>query len=117
MTLVRALLTAEAVGTVQMMAVDLRLLRSFAMEEADKLQEQYPEAINLLEKTEWYDVMFLCDERIAVLKKASGRYKPNVQVFSEIAGHSVLLRATGYRHVAGTNVKSRPEPVSGGRPP
>ncbi|XP_052809166.1 uncharacterized protein LOC128237618 [Mya arenaria] len=81
MALVSARLTAEAVEIVQMMvtnllcltaqAVDLRLLRNLAMEEADELREQYPEATTLLEKTEWYDLMFLCDERIAALKEAS----------------------------------------------
>ncbi|XP_052811715.1 uncharacterized protein LOC128239212 isoform X2 [Mya arenaria] len=82
MALVSARLTAEAVEIVQMMvtnllcltaqAVDLRLLRNLAMEESDKLREQYPEATNLLEKTEWYDLMFMCDERIEALKEASG---------------------------------------------
>ncbi|WAR07498.1 PAL2-like protein [Mya arenaria] len=82
MALVSARLTAEAVEIVLMMvsdllcltaqAVDLRLLRYLAMEEADNLWEQYPGATNLLEKTEWYDFMFLCDERIAAFKEASG---------------------------------------------
>ncbi|XP_052811718.1 uncharacterized protein LOC128239214 isoform X2 [Mya arenaria] len=82
MALVRQRLTAKAVEIVQMMvinlmclaapAVDLHLLRNLAMEEADELREQYPEATNLLEKTEWYDLMFMCDERIAALKEASG---------------------------------------------
>ncbi|WAR07472.1 PAL1-like protein [Mya arenaria] len=73
MALVSARLKTEAVEILQMMAVDLRLLRILAMEEAGKLWEQYPEATNLLEKTEWYDLMFLCDERIAALKEVSCR--------------------------------------------
>ncbi|WAR07503.1 PAL1-like protein [Mya arenaria] len=82
MALVSAWLKAEAVEIVQMMVtnllclnaqtVDLRPLRYFAIEEADKLREQYPGPTNLLEKTEWYDFMFLCDERIAAFKEASG---------------------------------------------
>ncbi|WAR07506.1 CCTP-like protein [Mya arenaria] len=97
MALVSARLTAEAVEIVQMMvtnllcltaqAVDLRRLRNLAMEEADKLREQYPEATNLLEKTEWYDLMFLCDERIAALKEASG-----MQVTKETAEMMVYQR-------------------------
>jgi len=79
MALVSARLTAEAVEIVQMMvanllcltaqAVDLRHLRNLALHEIDSLREQYPTVRELLRDTEWYDLMYQGEERLAALDK------------------------------------------------